>query len=65
MEKAQKKNKKGECIRRPGEIFQKASVMSEAFSHGNVTVNIPGSPFGSATTLDNAKQQFKAAWEGF
>jgi hypothetical protein len=31
----------------------------------HVQVNIPAPPIGSATTLDNAKQQFKAAWLAF
>jgi len=31
----------------------------------NVTVNIPGPPIGSATSLDEAKAQFRTAWEGF
>jgi hypothetical protein len=29
----------------------------------NVTVNIPGAPFGSATSLDEAKQQFRLAFK--
>jgi hypothetical protein len=28
----------------------------------HVQVHIPGPPFGSATTLDNDTQQFKASW---
>ena len=31
----------------------------------NVTVNIPGPLFGSATSLDDAKAQFKTAWMAF
>ena len=27
-----------------------------------IHVHIPGSPFGSASTLDDAKRDFKAAW---
>ncbi|MGX1352061.1 hypothetical protein AB7M49_005670 [Bradyrhizobium elkanii] len=29
-----------------------------------ITVTIPGASFGSAATLDDAKTQFKAAWQG-
>ena len=39
--------------------------MSEAFSYRNVTVNIPGPPLGSASSLDDAKAQFRAAWLAF
>lgn len=28
-------------------------------------VHIPGPPFGSATSLDDAKQRFKTAWLAF
>ena len=31
----------------------------------NVTVTIPGPPFGDAKTLDEAKARFKAAWIAF
>ena len=31
----------------------------------NVTVNIPGPPLGSASSLDDAKAQFRAAWLAF
>ena len=31
----------------------------------HVQVHIPGPPFGSATSLDDAKQSFKAAWLAF
>jgi hypothetical protein len=31
----------------------------------NVTVNIPGPPFGSTTSLSRAKAQLKAAWLSF
>jgi hypothetical protein len=31
----------------------------------NVTVNIPGPPIGTASSLDEAKVQFKVAWEAF
>ena len=31
----------------------------------NVTVNIPGPPFGSAQTLDEAKAHFKTVWLAF
>ena len=31
----------------------------------HVQVHIPGPPFGSATTLDNAKAQFLVAWVTF
>ena len=31
----------------------------------HVQVHIPGPPFGSATSLDDAKAQFKAAWLAF
>jgi hypothetical protein len=31
----------------------------------NVTVTIPGPPFGSASTLDDAKAQFKLGWDAF
>ena len=31
----------------------------------NVTVTIPGPPFGDAKTIDEAKQRFKAAWMTF
>jgi hypothetical protein len=31
----------------------------------NIQVNIPGPPFGSAGTLDDAKQDFKTAWLAF
>ena len=30
-----------------------------------VTVTIPGPPFGSAESIDEAKQRFKAAWISF
>ena len=30
-----------------------------------VTVNIPGPPFGSAGSLAEAKQSFRAGWEAF
>ena len=31
----------------------------------NVTVNIPGPPLGSASSLDDAEAQFRAAWLAF
>jgi hypothetical protein len=31
----------------------------------HVQVHIPGPPFGSAASLDDAKQSFKAAWLAF
>ncbi len=31
----------------------------------HVTVNIPGAPFGDATSIDDAKARFKAAWIAF
>ena len=31
----------------------------------NVTVTIPGAPYGSAKTIDEAKQRFKGAWRTF
>jgi hypothetical protein len=31
----------------------------------HVVVHVPGPPFGSATSLDDAKAQFKAAWIAF
>jgi hypothetical protein len=31
----------------------------------NVTVTIPGPPFGDAKTIDDAKTRFKAAWLAF
>lgn len=31
----------------------------------NVTVTVPGPPFGSAATIDEAKKQFKTAWFAF
>ncbi len=31
----------------------------------NVTVTLSGPPFGSAKTIDEAKQRFKAAWRAF
>ena len=31
----------------------------------HVQVNIPGPPFGSATSLDEAKQNFRTAWLAF
>jgi hypothetical protein len=31
----------------------------------NVTVDIPGAPFGSAPTFDEAKAHFKAVWLAF
>ena len=31
----------------------------------HIQVHIPGPPFGSATSLDDAKQQFKTAWLAF
>ena len=31
----------------------------------HVQVHIPGPPFGSATSLDEAKNSFKAAWLAF
>ena len=30
-----------------------------------MTVNIPGPPFGSAGSLAEAKQSFRAGWEAF
>jgi hypothetical protein len=31
----------------------------------HVTVTIPGSPFGDAKTIEEAKQRFKEAWRAF
>ena len=31
----------------------------------HIQVHIPGPPFGSASSLDDAKQSFKAAWLAF
>ena len=31
----------------------------------NVTVNIPGAPFGSASSLNEAKVHFKTVWRAF
>jgi hypothetical protein len=31
----------------------------------NVTVTIPGPPFGDAETIDEAKQRFNTAWSAF
>jgi hypothetical protein len=32
---------------------------------GVVQIPIPGPPFSSATSLDDAKQDFKTAWQAF
>ena len=42
-----------------------ARVRSPAIWLWNVTVVIPGPPFGSAESIDDAKQCFKAAWITF
>lgn len=33
--------------------------------HWTVIVTIPGPPFGDAKTIEEAKERFEAAWQGF
>ena len=42
-----------------------ASERSPGVWPWHIQVHIPGPPFGSATSLDDAKQQFKTAWLAF
>jgi hypothetical protein len=51
----------GHLIRR----IRLARERSAAIWLWNVTVTIPGPPFGDAKSLDDVKARFKAAWIAF